>query len=159
MSRHPGAVLHDDFLRPLGLNANRLATGIGAHRSTVGRVLAGEQRVTPEFAARLAAFFGVPARWWLLMQAEYDAATVLLDAETIADITPLEVPPDVLLTPTGVLRLKSPGDSVSRATRPVSLVVSGEEKGSGAGAQQQQQRRVREVRFDNGAVALVGESS
>ncbi len=56
-------------------------------RSTVdvglALLLAGEQPITPTMAAKLGAYFGVPARWWLLMQAEYDAVNVAARPELV----------------------------------------------------------------------------
>lgn len=157
MSRHPGTVLLDEFLTPLGLNANRLAEGIGVHRSTVGRVLAGEQRLTPEFAARLGAYFGVPAKWWLLMQAEHDATTLDDHARSVAAVKPLKLPADVLLTPNGVMRLSAPRRQDQAAVRPVSL--SAGRRAETVDLAPAGSRRVREVRYANGSVALVGDES
>jgi antitoxin HigA-1 len=156
MTPHPGAVLAEEFMAPLGLNASRLAAGLGVHRSTVGRLLAGEQRVTPEFAARLGAFFGTPARWWLLLQVEYDADVVTPAAEVLDEVTRLELPSDVLLTPKGVVRLGPSEDPNPGPRQPVSLVVGGEHEVRGEPADER--RRVRQVRYENGAVALVGDS-
>ena len=149
MSRHPGEILKSQFLGPLGLNANRLAIGLGVNRSTVGRLLAGEQRLTPELGARLGAFFGVPARWWLLMQAEYDAQVV---EGSISGIEPMDFGPEVLLTPNGVMRLVTGEAAGPSATSPLSVGVP--EK-SGAGANEPA-GTVRRVEFSNGSVALLG---
>lgn len=131
MSAHPGVVLRAGFLEPLGLTASALARGLGVHRSTVGRLLAGDQPLTPELAARLGAFFDVPARWFILMQAEHDAARVAEDPAVAEGVVPWSPDPDVLLTPRGVRRLDTPA-----------------EKEAGG---------VREVRYANGSVALVWE--
>ncbi len=155
MTRPPGAVLAEEFMSPLGLNASRLAAGLGVHRSTVGRLLAGDQRLTPEFAARLGAFFGVPARWWLLLQLEYDAEVLVQASEVGDEVTPLELPGDVLLTPRGVVRLGPAVDPAATASPPLSLIVGG--GGSGPAEAKEERRRVRQVRYDNGSVALVGD--
>ena len=132
MSEHPGHILRRAFLEPLGIHASALATSIGVERSTVGRLLAGDQAVTPSMAARLGAYFGVPARWWLLMQAEYDAAELEHRPELAKGVTPMTPNPDVLLTPSGVLRLD---------TSAPPAVASGD---------------VRTVQFANGSLALIG---
>jgi addiction module HigA family antidote len=134
VARHPGHILREAFLEPLGIHASRLATGSGVDRSTISRLLAGKQTITPAMAARLGAFFGVPARWWLLMQAEYDAAQVEGRPELIEGVIPLEYNPDVLLTPSGVLRLD-------------------------AEPPKQERQGVRTVQFENGAVALVSDDT
>jgi addiction module HigA family antidote len=133
MPRHPGLILREAFMEPLGIHASRLAAGTCVDRSTISRLLAGEQPITPAMAAKLGAYFGVPARWWLLMQAEYDAADVAVRPELVRDVLRLEPNPDVLLTPTGVLRLDAP--------RPAP----------------EKRREVRTIRYDNGSVGLVGD--
>jgi antitoxin HigA-1 len=120
-------------MEPLGIHASRLAAGADVDRSTISRLLAGDQPVTPAMAAKLGAYFGVPARWWLLMQAEYDAADVAARPELVRGVVPLEPNADVLLTPTGVLRLDAAPPAADRG------------------------REVRTVRYDNGSVGLVGD--
>ncbi|MEQ1567315.1 MAG: HigA family addiction module antitoxin [Myxococcota bacterium] len=133
MGKHPGLILREGFMEPLGIHASRLAAGTGVDRSTISRLLAGDQPLTPPMAARLGAYFGVPARWWLLMQAEYDAADVAARPELVRGVVPLEPNPDVLLTPTGVLRLD---------VAPPAVDEGGE---------------VRTIRYDNGSVGLIGD--
>lgn len=134
MSTHPGHILHRDFLVPLGIRPSDLARGLAVDRSTVSRLLAGKQPLTPEMAARLGAYFAIPALWWLQMQAQYDAARVELDREAVAGVTPLPSNPDVMLTPRGVLRLDASDDGPSHVASDA-----------------------RVVRYDNGALALVSE--
>ena len=62
MAKHPGQILREGFLAPLGIRPSRLAAGIGVERSTISRLLAETQPLTPDMAARLGRFFGVPAR-------------------------------------------------------------------------------------------------
>ena len=143
MTKHPGETLNTGFLKPLGLNANRLALSIGVNRSTVGRILAGEQRITPDLAARLGAYFGVPPLWWLRMQADYDAASV---EGTAAEIKPLALDSDVLLTPRGVMRLLSP-------------TQDGANEDAGGQVSSDGDREPRQVQFENGAVALIADTA
>lgn len=155
MTQHPGQILREAFLEPLGINASALATGSGVNRSTISRLLAGKHPITPAMAARLGAFFQVPARWWLLMQAEYDAQEVSGKPELIKGVAPLEPDPDVLLTPSGVLRLAPapPSEerplSISRA----SLDALPEVPSRPA------KRTVQTVQYENGAIALIGDGS
>lgn len=134
MTEHPGTILKQRFMDPLDLSASELARGLGIDRSTVSRLLAGKQPLTPEMAARLGAFFRVPARWWIQMQADHDAQRVDADARLVADVTPWNPDPDMLLTPQGARRLDASNPRVSSASH---------------GA--------RTVRYDNGSVALVSE--
>ena len=154
MPRHPGLILASDFLLPLGISPNKLAIGLGVNRSTISRLLAGRQPITPTMAARLGAFFNVPARWWLLMQAEYDAAVMADVPELTAQVKPLEPNPDVLLTPKGVLRLGPP--TTSSAAEPLTLSQD-ELKSLPEMTSNPPPRKVREVRYGSGSVALVGD--
>jgi len=154
MTKHPGQILLEDFLTPLGLNANRLAVGLGVNRSTISRLLTGLQPLTPVMAARLGAFFQVPARWWLLMQAEYDAAVVEADPTLREGVTPMEPDLDVLITPKGVLRLApaSPSEDHPLTISQTDLDTLPEMAGNPT------PRVVREVLYESGSVALVGDN-
>ena len=70
---HPGEVLLEEFLRPLGLSQNRLGLSLGVHPRRVNedRRL-GKRRVTAETALRLARYFGTTPQFWLGLQADYD---------------------------------------------------------------------------------------
>jgi hypothetical protein len=131
----------------------------GWNRSTVERLVAGTQRITLSMAARLGAFFNVPARWWLLMQAEYDADGLERHPQTLG-ITPLDLDPAILLTPSGVLRLGDlPQDDPADA-QPLSISIqelSARDPLQGDDAESEP-RVVRTVRYEkNGSVALVGD--
>ena len=156
MVKHPGQILLEEFMTPLAISANRLARGTGVNRSTIGRLIAGEQRLTPEMAARLGAFFSVPPRWWLLMQAEFDASEIATRPELRDGVVPMEADPDLLLTPTGVLHLDDvaciepePPPSIPRKALEALPQDDAEPPGI---------RRVRVVRYANGSLALVGEN-
>jgi addiction module HigA family antidote len=71
-SIHPGEVLREDYLVPLGKTPYWLAKNIGMTPSAVGEILAGKRAITPATALRLARFFGTSARFWLNLQAIYD---------------------------------------------------------------------------------------
>lgn len=69
---HPGDVLKEEFLEPLGMSAYALAQALGVQRTAVGQVLAGKRSVTPLMALRLSRFFGTTALFWTNLQAAYD---------------------------------------------------------------------------------------
>ena len=69
---HPGDVLKEEFLEPLGLSAYALASALRVQRTAIGQILAGKRSVTPLMALRLARFFGTTAQFWLNLQAAYD---------------------------------------------------------------------------------------
>lgn len=104
---HPGDILKSRFLEPLGISPSQLAAGLGVHRSTISRLLSGQQPLTPALAARLGAWLGVPARWFLDMQARHDAEVLDRAPDLVADVTPLRLDPDVLVTPEGVLSIQA----------------------------------------------------
>ncbi|HZP80842.1 MAG TPA: HigA family addiction module antitoxin [Chthonomonadaceae bacterium] len=69
---HPGEVLLEEFLIPLGITQYALARKIGVDQGRISEIIKGRRRLTPETALRLAAFFGTTPRFWLNLQDEYD---------------------------------------------------------------------------------------
>jgi addiction module HigA family antidote len=69
---HPGEVLLEEFLRPMGLSQNKLALSLGVHPRKVNEIVLGKRRVTAETALRLARYFGTSPQFWLGLQADYD---------------------------------------------------------------------------------------
>lgn len=69
---HPGEVLQEEFLRPMGLSQSRLALSIGVHPRRVNEIVLGKRGVTADSALRLAKFFGTSAKFWLGLQMDYD---------------------------------------------------------------------------------------
>ena len=69
---HPGAVLHEEFLEPMGLSVYALAKAIHVTRSRVNDICRGRQGITAAVALRLGRFFGVDPQWFMNMQAKYD---------------------------------------------------------------------------------------
>lgn len=69
---HPGEILRDEFLEPMGITQYRLAVDTGMPHSRVTAIIHGRQGISPDTAIRLARFFGTDARSWLNLQAEYD---------------------------------------------------------------------------------------
>jgi addiction module HigA family antidote len=79
---HPGEVLREEFLQPMGLSVYALAKAVGAPRSRINGICRGEQGVTAAIALRLGKFFGVDPRWFMNMQTQYDLA---LESARLAD--------------------------------------------------------------------------
>lgn len=69
---HPGEVLQEEFLKPLGLSQNRLAIAIGVHARRVNEIVHGKRGVTADTALRFARFFGNSPEFWLGLQNQYD---------------------------------------------------------------------------------------
>jgi len=69
---HPGEVLLEDFLKPLGLSQYRLAQDIGVNPIRISQIVRGQRTVTADTAMRFARYFGTSAAVWLRLQARYD---------------------------------------------------------------------------------------
>jgi addiction module HigA family antidote len=73
---HPGEVLREDYLVPLGLSVNALATALGVPATRIHEIVKERRSVTADTAARLAQYFGGDAASWLMLQAQYDLKTL-----------------------------------------------------------------------------------
>lgn len=69
---HPGEVLLEEFLKPLGLSQNRLARGIHVPPRRINEIVLGKRSLTPDTALRLARYFGTSNRFWLGLQMDFD---------------------------------------------------------------------------------------
>jgi addiction module HigA family antidote len=69
---HPGRILKEDWLEPMGITAYRLAKDIKVPLTRVAAILAGRRAVSADTALRLARYFGTDARSWVNLQAHYD---------------------------------------------------------------------------------------
>ena len=69
---HPGEVLLEDFMRPLGLSQYRVAKDIGVPALRISQIVRGRRSITADTALRLARYFGTGAAVWLRLQARYD---------------------------------------------------------------------------------------
>ena len=69
---HPGTVLKELWLEPLGLTLTRAALRLGVTRKTISKIVNGHGAITPEMALRLEIVFGTSAQTWMNMQTAYD---------------------------------------------------------------------------------------
>lgn len=69
---HPGEVLLEEFLKPMGLSQNKLALNIGVPARRINEIVLEKRRVTADTALRLARFFGISSEFWLGLQSQYD---------------------------------------------------------------------------------------
>jgi addiction module HigA family antidote len=69
---HPGEMLREEWLAPLGMNANQLAKALGVNRQGVYEIVNEKRRVSAEMALRLARWSGMNPRFWLGIQEHYD---------------------------------------------------------------------------------------
>jgi addiction module HigA family antidote len=69
---HPGEVLHEEFLVPLGISQNRIAREISVPPRRINEIVHGNRAVTADTALRLARYFGTSEEFWMGLQADYD---------------------------------------------------------------------------------------
>ena len=69
---HPGEVLLEEFLKPMGLSQYRLARDISVPPRRINEIVHGKRAITPDTALRLSKYFGLSERFWLNMQTRYD---------------------------------------------------------------------------------------
>ncbi|BAN34138.1 MAG: HigA family addiction module antidote protein [Gammaproteobacteria bacterium] len=69
---HPGEILLEDFMKPMGITARQLAADIDVSPSRISDIVNGSRPVTADTALRLGIFFGMEPRFWLNLQSEYD---------------------------------------------------------------------------------------
>jgi addiction module HigA family antidote len=73
---HPGEVLLEDFMKPLGLSQYRLAKDIGVTPIRINQIIKGRRSISVDTAIRLGQYFGTSAAVWLRLQVRYDLEAV-----------------------------------------------------------------------------------
>ena len=86
----PGEILHEEFLRPLGISINRLARDLGVPANRVSAIVNGKRAITADTALRLGTYFQVSPELWLDLQADYDLRVLRRTAgrQIIAQVRP-----------------------------------------------------------------------
>jgi antitoxin HigA-1 len=69
---HPGEILLEEFMKPMGITARQLAADIDVSPSRISEIVHGTRPITADTALRLGLFFGMEPRFWLNLQSEYD---------------------------------------------------------------------------------------
>ncbi|MEK7326667.1 MAG: HigA family addiction module antitoxin [Chloroflexota bacterium] len=69
---HPGEILLEEFLKPLGLSQYRLAKDISVPARRINEIILGKRSISPNTALRLSRYFGLSDRFWINLQARYD---------------------------------------------------------------------------------------
>ncbi len=87
---HPGEVLLEEFLKPMGLSQNRVALDIGVPARRINEIVLSKRRITADTALRLARYFGTSPQFWLGLQMDYDLDVT---ADAVADQLEREVRP------------------------------------------------------------------
>ncbi len=78
-STHPGEMLREEFLIPLGMTQNSLALKIRVPATRIGEIIHGKRAITPDTALRLARFFGNSPEFWLNLQQMHDLSKARLE--------------------------------------------------------------------------------
>jgi addiction module HigA family antidote len=89
---HPGEILREEFLIPLGLSANALAIALRVPAPRINDIARERRAVTADTALRLARYFGTSAEFWLGLQSDYDMKIALAEygARINQDVAPME---------------------------------------------------------------------
>ena len=69
---HPGEILNEEFLKPMGISQNKLGRDLGVSPRRVNEIVHGKRKVTADTALRLSVYFGNSASFWLGLQMDYD---------------------------------------------------------------------------------------
>ena len=87
---HPGEILMEEFLVPMGVTQNRLAVSIGVPPRRINEIVHGKRRITADTALRLGRFYSMSAQFWINLQVRYDLE-VEMDAlgDALESIQPL----------------------------------------------------------------------
>ncbi len=90
---HPGEILFEEFLKPMGITQYRLAKEIGVPQRRIGEIVAGKRSVSPDTGLRLSRFLGMSENFWIGLQLDYDAAKAKDSlAKALAKIKPWQNP-------------------------------------------------------------------
>jgi antitoxin HigA-1 len=85
---HPGEVLREDFLVPLGMSVNALALALGVPATRIHEIVKERRSITADTAERLARYFGGDAASWLSLQAAYDLKTLPTRQDILKKVEP-----------------------------------------------------------------------
>ncbi len=69
---HPGEILEEEFLKPMGITAYKLSQSIGVPQTRTSQILKGKRKITADTALRLSKFFGTSTKFWLGLQNDFD---------------------------------------------------------------------------------------
>ena len=69
---HPGEILLEEFLKPMGISQNRIARDIGVSPRRINEIVHGKRAISADTALRLARYFGLSEAFWMGLQADFD---------------------------------------------------------------------------------------
>lgn len=85
---HPGEILLEEFLKPMGISQNQLALKTRVPARRINEIILGKRRITADTALRLAKFFGTTAKFWLGLQTDYD---IDVESDKVGELIKREV--------------------------------------------------------------------
>src|SRR5215467_2776941 len=90
VTAHPGEVLNEEFLKPLGMSINALAIALRVPATRIGAIVKGERAVTADTALRLSRFFGTSPEFWMNLQAMHDLTKARMESgeAIVRDVRP-----------------------------------------------------------------------
>jgi len=89
---HPGEILQEEFLIPMGISAYKLSKSIGVQQTRISLIIKGERGITADTAMRLSKYFGTTPEFWMNLQREYDLRKVKSEIKEVIDnIVPVSV--------------------------------------------------------------------
>jgi addiction module HigA family antidote len=86
MNIHPGEILLEEFLNPMGISQNRLANAMRVPPRRINEIVHGNRSITADTAVRLSRVLGTSPQFWMNLQGEYE---LRLTAQTVEDLEPL----------------------------------------------------------------------
>ena len=88
---HPGEILMEEFIEPMGITQHKLAVSIGVPPRRINEIVHGKRRITADTALRLGRYFGMSAQFWINLQSHYDLE-IEMDAlgDSLDSIQPLQ---------------------------------------------------------------------
>ena len=91
---HPGEILREEFMAPLGISMNALALALRVPVTRVMEIVHERRAITPDTALRLARYFNTTSRFWMNLQAAFDleVAERELEQDILRDVHPLATP-------------------------------------------------------------------
>ncbi len=89
---HPGEVLMQEFLQPLGISAYKLSKDTEIPQTRISQIVKGNRRITADTALRLSSYFGNSAKFWLGLQNDYDIEEEKKDKEELLEKIMLNAP-------------------------------------------------------------------
>jgi len=87
---HPGEILREEFLAPLGLSVNALAAALAVPATRIHEIAKERRAITADTAERLARYFGGDAASWLALQADFDLKTLPTRGDIERQVSPRE---------------------------------------------------------------------